>query len=97
LTWVGYDDNSVVNLRGARAALPIWVDFMKRTVGDSRQEFPPPPSVVLVKIDPETGMVWTKHCPQEAFAPFVEGAEPDRRCPLHSQAPVPGRTTQVRY
>jgi membrane carboxypeptidase/penicillin-binding protein len=29
VVWVGYDDNTPVNLSGARAALPIWVDFMK--------------------------------------------------------------------
>ena len=29
VVWVGFDDNSPVNLSGARAALPIWVDFMK--------------------------------------------------------------------
>ena len=29
VVWVGFDDNTPVNLSGARAALPIWVDFMK--------------------------------------------------------------------
>ncbi|MBI4366009.1 MAG: transglycosylase domain-containing protein, partial [Deltaproteobacteria bacterium] len=29
LTWVGYDDNSVLNMSGARAALPIRVEFMR--------------------------------------------------------------------
>ena len=29
VVWVGFDDNTPINLAGSRAALPIWVDFMK--------------------------------------------------------------------
>lgn len=30
VVWVGYDDNTVLGLTGAGAALPLWVDFTKR-------------------------------------------------------------------
>jgi penicillin-binding protein 1B len=30
VVWVGYDDNTVMNLTGAVAALPIWVDITKK-------------------------------------------------------------------
>jgi membrane carboxypeptidase/penicillin-binding protein len=44
VVWVGYDDNSPVNLSGARAALPIWVDFMKGSLaGIKPSRFPVPP------------------------------------------------------
>ena len=33
VVWVGFDDNTPVGLSGTRAALPIWVDFMKVALG----------------------------------------------------------------
>ena len=29
MVWVGYDDNTVMGLTGAWAALPVWIDIMK--------------------------------------------------------------------
>ena len=45
------------NLSGARAALPIWVDFMKAALGGpARHAFPPPPEdIVFVDIDQRHG------------------------------------------
>lgn len=83
LTWVGYDDNTNIQMSGGRAALPMWTRYMLQTVGNPSQDFPVPKNIVLVKIDPDSGKAWTKHCPQAIFAPFVEGAEPDESCPLH--------------
>ncbi len=80
LVWVGYDDNATMNLSGGRAALPIWTTYMKQTVGDSPEDFSPPPGVVLVKIDPATGLLSGKHCPDGVFEPFIEGHEPDKTC-----------------
>ncbi len=85
LTWVGYDDNTSIHLSGARAALPIWVQYMKLTGNsNSQQEFTIPQDIILVKIDPESGKIWTKKCPHVMYAPFVEGAEPNELCPLHN-------------
>lgn len=83
LVWVGYDDNSQINMSGGRAALPIWTEFMKAAVGDSNEDFTSPKDVVLVKIDPLSGQIATKNCPEPVFAPFVEGAEPNEPCELH--------------
>ncbi len=44
--WVGYDENKFLGARetGARAALPIWMDFMKAALaGKDPGEFQPPP------------------------------------------------------
>src|SRR5947207_978522 len=30
IAWVGYDDNSDLNIEGAHSALPIWTDFMSK-------------------------------------------------------------------
>lgn len=95
LTWVGYDDNATTNMSGGRAALPLWVDYMRQAVGSAQQDFPVPSSVVLVKIDPISGKVWTKGCPEATFAPFVEGSEPTEYCPLHGE-PERGLFRKVR-
>lgn len=56
--WVGFDDNSPLGRRevGGTAALPIWVSFM-RAVLPPPTDAPhvPPPGVVEMMIDPETG------------------------------------------
>ena len=44
--WVGYDENKFLGAKetGARAALPIWMDFMKTALaGKDPGEFQPPP------------------------------------------------------
>jgi len=47
--WVGYDEKKFLGAKetGARAALPIWMDFMKTALaGKDPGEFPPPPETV---------------------------------------------------
>lgn len=83
LTWVGYDDNATMNLSGGRAALPIWVSYMKSVGGDAQEDFSTPPGVVLVKIDPENGWIANKRCPVTSFEPFIESHEPGKICDIH--------------
>ncbi len=80
LTWVGYDDNAVMNMSGARAALPMWVDFMKEMAPPSVQDFPSPPDIVLVKIDKESGKLANSKCPDDIEEAFIEGTEPTEHC-----------------
>jgi penicillin-binding protein 1B len=85
LTWVGYDDNTPMGLYGDKAALPIWVDFMKRSgYGDRSPAFPAPQNVVLVEIDPATGELAGPGCPSRAYELFVKGTEPTIECTLHN-------------
>ena len=53
VVWVGFDDNTPVGLSGTRAALPIWVDFMKAALaGQPSVRFPDPPEdIIFVQID----------------------------------------------
>ncbi len=60
--WVGFDDEKYSlgkRETGAKAASPIWLYFMKEALKDKPVEFfpPPPPGVVLLRIDPETGTI----------------------------------------
>jgi penicillin-binding protein 1B len=80
LTWVGYDDNAETNMSGARAALPLWSFFMQKVAGQSSQDFTGPNNVVLVKVDPITGGLVSRKCPEYIYEAFVEGTEPDYLC-----------------
>jgi penicillin-binding protein 1B len=84
--WVGFDDNTPINITGGAAAAPLWGQFLKCSspfmpLGD----FSPPPGVSFVEVDTKTGEVATSGCPREQVAneAFVRGTEPSRRCSLH--------------
>jgi penicillin-binding protein 1A len=56
--WVGIDDQQSLGDQetGARAALPIWMEFMQQVLERMPlQEFVTPPHVRLARIDPRTG------------------------------------------
>jgi penicillin-binding protein 1B len=85
VVWVGFDDNSPVNLSGARAALPIWVEFMKGALaGVKPSRFPvPPANIIFLDIDPATGLLATPSCPKTISESFVAGTEPQEYCTGH--------------
>ena len=78
IVWVGYDDNSPVNLPGSRAALPIWVEFMKSAVAGlgNRGFLPPEEGVVFVNIDKATGKRANPNCGKVFSEAFLVGTEP---------------------
>ena len=56
--WVGYDEMKSLGRyeTGARAALPMWIDFMRVALRGTPEKWPElPPGMVTVRIDPETG------------------------------------------
>lgn len=85
VVWVGLDDNTPLNLSGAKAALPIWVDFMKRALAGvkARPFAVPPANIVLVEIDKQTGLRAGPNCPKLISEAFIAGTEPMERCYLH--------------
>jgi penicillin-binding protein 1B len=83
LVWVGYDDNRPVGLTGAAAALPIWVDLMRRIGADDADPFPRPAGVVRVRVDPTTGQRAARGCPSAREEIFVRGTEPEEHCTRH--------------
>jgi penicillin-binding protein 1B len=86
VVWVGFDDNTPTNLSGAKAALPIWVEFMKGAQAGSRgQKFAPPPAnIIYMDVDRETGLLATANCPKRISESFVAGTEPQEYCSWHS-------------
>lgn len=60
IAWVGFDDPRPLGDRetGARAALPMWVDYMRDSLaGVEEKELEQPPGLVSVRIDPKTGQL----------------------------------------
>ncbi len=85
VVWVGFDDNTPINLSGAKVALPIWVDFMKEALsGVKSTPFAvPSENVVFMDIDKETGLLATSACPKALSESFIAGTEPMERCHYH--------------
>jgi len=77
--WVGQDAFTTIGKgeTGARAALPIWIDFMQRALLDRPiQYFDIPDDVVKVSIDPSTGLLASDNAPDAVKALFKKGTEP---------------------
>ena len=82
--WVGFDDNQPVGLSGARAALPIWTQFMRTALaGRASVPFEVPEGITFMDIDAETGKLATPRCPKVMNEAFVTGTEPREVCELH--------------
>jgi penicillin-binding protein 1B len=82
LVWVGFDQGEKLNLTGAAAALPIWVDFMREALEEfPNSDFVPPARMNLVKVVPSTGLPWVPECGLEFInEAFLEGTEPAENC-----------------
>ncbi len=93
--WVGFDDNKDIGLDGARTALPIWTEFMKRAHTHRQYrgvtEFAPPDGVVTAEIDPATGFLANASCPARKTEVFIAGTQPVDVCKQHGG----GSSTQV--
>jgi penicillin-binding protein 1B len=93
VVWVGFDDYRELNLEGARSALPIWTEFMKRAsrMGAYRnaKEFPMPAGIVQAKICIDSGKLAGDQCPNTRDEFFVSGSEPMVKCDLHQMEVAP--------
>jgi penicillin-binding protein 1B len=84
VVWVGFDDNQPVGLSGSQAALPIWARFMMAALaGRPNVGFAPPPGIVFVTIDRDTGKLAQPGCPRVLGEAFIAGTEPAEACELH--------------
>ena len=77
VTWVGFDQPTPLGRGevGGRAALPIWIDFMRSTLkGVPQATLPRPAGLVTVRINPATG----KLAPEGAANAINETVQADR-------------------
>jgi 1A family penicillin-binding protein len=90
-TWVGFDVRHRMGekISGARAALPIWIDFMETALrGVPEKPFPEPEGIVHRQVCEQTGLLAREGCPDQRFEVFIEGSEPTRACEEHRGAVV---------
>jgi penicillin-binding protein 1A len=79
VTWVGFDRYDPLGSveTGARAALPMWIDFMRVALQDVPDFVPERPGgLVNVRIDPRTGNLARADNPDAVFEVFEVGTVP---------------------
>ncbi|MCB0340872.1 MAG: transglycosylase domain-containing protein [Pseudobdellovibrionaceae bacterium] len=77
--WVGFDNERTLGRGevGGRAALPIWVDYMKQAhEGLANQDFRVPDNIVFANIDTETGKLASADSKVVVRQAFFKGTEP---------------------
>jgi 1A family penicillin-binding protein len=91
--WVGYDRPRSLGKdeTGSRVAVPIWVSYMGKVLGDSpKEEFAMPDRVVMVPVDLDP----SNECVRVVMMAFVKGTEPAVACGPRRQG-VPGSPTDL--
>lgn len=86
--WVGYDGskNMGSSETGARAALPIWLGFMREAVKPYPDtDFTVPPGVVFASINSQTGRPASPNSSQSIREAFIEGTQPGENLPSSTQ------------
>jgi penicillin-binding protein 1A len=77
--WVGYDEPIPLGYgeAGAVTALPIWINFMKAAeAGRPAIDFPRPPGIVTVRIDPVTGLLASPEIGEGIDEEYLDGTAP---------------------
>jgi len=84
--WMGFDkpDSLGHGEAGSRAALPIWINFMR----DAGLEMPPdefeiPSGIEIVEVDPDSGLLAGPKCDNRITEVFLEGTTPEEVCEIH--------------
>ncbi|MDH5300268.1 MAG: penicillin-binding protein 1A [Gammaproteobacteria bacterium] len=84
--WVGFDRPHPLGdaESGARAALPMWISYMREAL-NGRPETPltQPPGVVTVRVDPETGLLADSSVADAIYEVFLEENVPKRKSDGH--------------
>ena len=73
VAWVGFDEHSTLGHHevGGRAALPMWIKFMRTALATVPERIPPPPEgLVKVRINPDTGRRADASDPDALFETF---------------------------
>jgi penicillin-binding protein 1A len=77
--WVGFDNQKSIGPgeTGAKAALPIWLGYMRDAVKNYPDvDFTIPPGVVFASIDPTTGKLAASNSSRAIREAFLEGTQP---------------------
>ncbi|TCP23023.1 1A family penicillin-binding protein [Scopulibacillus darangshiensis] len=83
--WIGYDKGkSLSTYPETGYSKLIWTHFMEAALeGAPKNGFKPPKGVVGVLVDPDTGKLATKACPNARMTYYLKGTEPQEYCDKH--------------
>ncbi|MCK5355790.1 MAG: penicillin-binding protein 1A [Methyloprofundus sp.] len=87
ISWVGRDDSKSLGASevGGKAALPLWIDFMRYALKD-KAEHPlvEPDGIVKTLIDTETGLLANEESTTSSWEYFREEFAPTQYAPSHT-------------
>lgn len=84
VSWTGFDDGSPLGDRetGGRAALPMWIEFMRDALnGQDEIDLEQPAELITVRIDPTTGLLASPSQRDAIFETFRRDHVPQRQAP----------------
>ena len=93
ITWMGYNNQRDLyrGEQGAKAALPIWMDYMRVALqGKPDVPWPVPPGVIMAQVNPATG--FASNAPGAVSGYFLQNFPPlaiDAMMPLSASASAP--------
>ncbi|MFI5341236.1 MAG: penicillin-binding protein 1A [Candidatus Methylomirabilales bacterium] len=96
--WIGYDVKRSLGSAetGSHLALPLWINFMQKALGDlPPDDFPVPENVVAIPVNYMTGLPVPRDEKGAILEYFIKGTEPK---PLEAKAPpsgTPPRTAEA--
>jgi len=79
--WVGFDKPRPLGYKetGGRAALPMWIDYMKVALEEfPEHNLPKPSGLTRAKIDPRTGLLARRSTPNAVYEVFFTESVPKR-------------------
>ena len=98
VTWVGFDDFRELgrNEVGGRAALPMWIDYMRVVLSDIPEvTLQQPPGLVTARIDRKTGKLASTDNPNAIFEVFRSGNAPSSIEESSTPGPFEGATDET--
>jgi len=88
IAWVGFDKTRSLGNRetGGKAALPMWIDYMREALKDKvERPLKRPSELVTVKIDPESGLLANSNHSGAIFETFRPQYVPKRKAESKSR------------
>jgi penicillin-binding protein 1B len=87
VVWVGFDDYRELDLEGAKSALPIWTEFMKRAARlaayRNATAFPTPSGIATARVCSGSGKLAGDLCTSVRNEEFIDGTQPQDQCHDH--------------
>lgn len=82
ISWVGFDEPKSLKEYAVKAALPMWIYYVKEAMHDKPENpLMQPENMVTVRIDPKTGLLARNEQEDAVYEIYKEGTEPKNHAP----------------